>query len=135
MGPAGVEAVDPMSAPKLRGMEQRLAEDMTSVLDFVSRVQDALDAGNWHYLFDKAGQLARAAGNLQNAARYEIDERQLKPSTAARPAAITAAVQSYSQHYRAGRLLYSTPEDPARADRQAATEAAVARVMDGGQQG
>lgn len=124
-----------MSVPKLRGMEQRLAEDMTAVLDYVSRVKQALDAGEWHYLFDKAGQLARAADELKIAAGYEIDERQLRPSTAARPEAITAAVQRDARHYTAGRLLYPAPEDPARAERQAATAAAVARVMDGGQQG
>lgn len=122
-----------MSVPKLRGMEQRLAEDMTSVLDFVSRLQDAIDAGDWHYLFDKAGQLARAADQLKVAAGYEIDERQLKPSQAARPAAIAAAVRSYARHYRAGRLLYPEPDDSARAELQTATAAAVLRALDGGQ--
>ena len=34
-----------MSAGQLRGMETRIAEDMTSVLDFLSRLQGAIDDG------------------------------------------------------------------------------------------
>jgi hypothetical protein len=39
-----------------------------SVLDFVSRCAQALDEGNWHYLWNKAGQLAHAAEQLDQVA-------------------------------------------------------------------
>jgi len=48
-------------AEDLTSMETRLAERYVSVLDFVSRCALAVDEGNWHYLWDKAGQLAHAA--------------------------------------------------------------------------
>jgi hypothetical protein len=38
---------------------------MSSILDFLSRVMQAIDTGSPSYLHDKAGQLARAARRLQ----------------------------------------------------------------------
>ena len=91
---------------QLRGMELRIAEDMVTVLDYVSRVKQGVDGGEWHYVLDKAAELARAAQRLSDAAGYEIEERQTKPRQAARPAVVKAAVTTWARHYSAGRALY-----------------------------
>lgn len=102
---------------QLRGMELRIAEDMVTVLDYISRVKQGVDGGEWHYVLDKAAELARAAQRLSDAAGYEIEERQAKPRQAARPSVVTAAVTTWSRHYSAGRALY--PEDAQSSDRKA----------------
>lgn len=118
-----------MSGQQLRGMELRLAEDMTAILDYVSRVKQGVDGGEWHYVLDKAGELARAAKRLSDAAGYEIDHRREKPREAARPATVVAAVTREARHYSAGRALYPAPAEPARDARMARVTAAVASVI------
>src|SRR6266496_2133881 len=89
--------------------EIRLVKQYVRVLDFVSRCAQAIDAGNWHYLADKAGQLEHAAGRLHDVAREpwrEIDAGQPRP----RPEIVRAEVAHQGRHYRAGRLL--DPEGP-----------------------
>lgn len=118
-----------MSAPKLRGMELRIAEDMTSVLDFLSRLQGAIDDGNWHYAHDKAGQLVRVAQQLEAALGYEVDRKRSEP--AARGKTVTAAIRHYARHYAAGRALYPVPPDPAGEARKAQIAANVAEILGG----
>ena len=75
------------------------------VLDFVSRCALAVDEGNWHYLWDKAGQLAHAAEQLDQVA--EENWTQVRDGgTRPRKDAVAAAVAHYGRHYRAGRLLH-----------------------------
>jgi hypothetical protein len=66
--------------------ELRLVEEYVWVLDFLSRCALGLDRGDWFYLYDKAGELQRAAGQLAEVAHE--------------------AVAYHGRHYRAGRLLH-----------------------------
>lgn len=116
-----------MSAGQLRGMETRIAEDMTSVLDFLSRLQGAIDDGSWNYAHDKAGGLVRAAKQLEAALGYEVDRKRTEP--AARGKWVTAAIRRYARHYRAGRALYPAPPDPAAEDRKAKIASTVAEIL------
>jgi hypothetical protein len=116
-----------VSAGQLRGMETRIAEDMTSVLDFLSRLQGAINDGNWHYAHDKAGQLVGAAKQLEAALGHEVDRKRSDP--AARPKAVAAAIRRYARHYSAGRALYPAPPDPAAEDRKAKIASNVAEIL------
>jgi hypothetical protein len=112
----------------LRGMELRIAEDMTAVLDYVSRVKQGIDGGDWHYVLDKAVGLAKVAQQLADAAGYEIDHRRTKPREAARPDAIVVIITRDARHYAAGRALYPEPAKP---EREAAdTEKRLAEVAE-----
>lgn len=93
-----------MSAPQLQGLELRISEDMVSVLDFLSRVQQGIEGGDWHYVLDKAGELSRAAQRLSDAAGYEIERKRSDPP--ARSAVVIAAVRTWSRRYAAGRALF-----------------------------
>jgi hypothetical protein len=95
----------PIQPGRLTDAEVRLAEQYVSVLDFVSRCAQAIDAGNWHYLRDKARQLEYAAERLTDIAAEtwkEIDAGGPWPRTEA----VRAAVAHYGRHYRAARLLH-----------------------------
>jgi hypothetical protein len=92
-------------AEDLTSTEVRLAERYVRVLDFVSRCALAVDHGDWHYLWDKAGQLADAAGRLAGVADEAWKEVSAgKPPP--RQRAVAAAVAHSGRHYRAGRLLH-----------------------------
>jgi hypothetical protein len=96
---------------KLTDTEIRLAEQYVSVLDFVSRCAQAIDHGDWFYLWDKAGQLEDAASRLTRIASEtcrDIDAGTPRP----RKQAMRAAVAHYGRHYRAARLLH--PLEPGR---------------------
>jgi hypothetical protein len=96
----------PTQPPRLSDAEVRLAEQYVSVLDFVSRCAQAIDGGDWFYLYDKAGQLEGAAGRLAEIAGetwHEITAGKPRPRTEA----IRAAVAWFGRHYRATRLLHS----------------------------
>jgi hypothetical protein len=84
--------------------ELRLVEEYVWVLDFVSRCALGVDRGDWFYLYDKAGELQRAAGQLAELAyeAYQAHTRGRGP----RPEAVRAAVAWHGRHYRAGRLLH-----------------------------
>ena len=103
--------VHPTQPGRLTDAEVRLAEQYMSVLDFVSRCAQAIDAGNWHYLYDKAGQLEDAAGRLAKITGETWQEiRAGKPPP--RTEAVRAAVAWFGRHYRAARLLH--PAEPHR---------------------
>src|SRR6266536_5222962 len=94
----------------LTDAEEYLAEQYVRVLDFVSRCAQAIDAGNWHYLRDKAGQLEYAADRLAQVAGEtwkEIDAGGPRPRTDA----VRAAVAQSGRHYRAVRLLHPIEPD------------------------
>jgi hypothetical protein len=101
----------PTERGKLTNTEVRLAEQYVSVLDFVSRCAQAIDAGDWFYLYDKAGQLEGAAGRLAEIAGetwHEITAGMPRPRTEA----MRTAVAWFGRHYRAARLLH--PAEPRR---------------------
>jgi hypothetical protein len=100
----------PAEAGGLTDAEVRLAEQYVRVLDFVSRCAQAMDAGNWHYLFHKSVQLQDAANGLARVAGQtwqEIDAGGPRPRTEA----MRAAVAGFGRHYRAGRLLHPVEPD------------------------
>lgn len=92
---------------KLTDYERCLVEDYVSTLDFVSRCAQAIEGGNWHYLWDKAHQLERQAQRLRERAEQVWQETQAgrRPRTEA----VNAAVAYYGRHYRAARLLHPQP--------------------------
>ncbi len=104
-------AAHPTQPPRLTTAELRLAEQYVSVLDFVSRCAQAVDGGDWFYLYDKAGQLEDAAGRLAKIAGetwHEIDAGKPRPGAKV----MRAAVAWFGRHYRAARLLH--PMEPRR---------------------
>ena len=58
---------------RLTTTEVRLVEQYVSVLDYVSRCAQAIDRGDWFYLYDKAGTLADEAERLAEIAREAYD--------------------------------------------------------------
>jgi hypothetical protein len=100
-----------MEHGELTDAEERLAETYVRVLDFVSRCAQAVDRGNWHYLYSKAYQLEDAAERFTRIAEHtwrETDAGQPRPRTEA----VRAAVAHYGRHHRAARLLH--PAEPGR---------------------
>ncbi len=96
---------------KLTNTEVRLAEQYVRVLDFVSRCAQAIDHGDWFYLYDKASELQDAASRLARVAGETWDEIKAgKPRL--RPEAMRMAVAQFGRHYRAARLLH--PLEPGR---------------------
>jgi hypothetical protein len=87
--------------------ETRLVEQYVSVLDYVSRCAQAIDHGDWFYLYDKAGSLAVQAERLSEIARegYDAPRRPRLP-------AVRAAVAWFGRHYRTARLLHPLELDP-----------------------
>jgi hypothetical protein len=90
----------------LTSNELRLVEEYVWVLDFLSRCALGLERGDWFYLYDKAGELQRAAGQLAEAAHqaYQASTQGQGP----RPEAVRAAVAWQGRHYRVGQLLHPT---------------------------
>ncbi len=96
---------------KLTSTEVRLAEQYVRVLDFVSRCAQAIDHGDWFYLYDKASELEEVTGRLARVAGEtweEISAGKPRPRTEA----VRAAVAQFGRHYRAARLLH--PIEPGR---------------------
>ena len=87
-------------ADRFTDTEIRLIERYVSVLDFVSRCAQAVDEEHAHYLWDKAGQLERAAANLHE----ELGHTSGKPRI--RKGALVGGVRELGRHYRACRLLH-----------------------------
>jgi hypothetical protein len=86
---------------RLTTTETRLVEQYVSVLDYVSRCAQAIDHGDWFYLYDKAGTLAEQAQRLAEVAREAYDAPR-RP----RKEAVRMAVAWFGRHYRAARLLH-----------------------------
>jgi hypothetical protein len=90
---------------ELTTTEARLVEQYVSVLDYLSRCAQAIDHGDWFYLYDKAGTLAEQAERLSKLAREAYDAPR-RP----RKQAVQTGVAWFGRHYRAARLLH--PLDP-----------------------
>jgi hypothetical protein len=95
-------AIDPTDA------EIHLAEQYVRVLDFVSRCAQAIDTGNWHYLWAKTAQLEDAATDLARIANrtWQVSAGGPRP----RAEVVRAEVAWHGRHYLAGRLLHPTPQ-------------------------
>src|SRR6266487_584027 len=95
--------------PTLTDAEIRLVERYVRVLDFISRCAQAIEGGDWFYLYDKAAQLNDAASGLARVAGQtweQVSAGQPRPH----PEVVRAAVAHHGRHYRAGRLLH--PDQP-----------------------
>jgi hypothetical protein len=104
----------PTQPGRLTDAEVRLAEQYVSVLDFVSRCAQAIDGGDWFYLYDdKAGALADEAARLAAIAREAYDAPR-RP----RAQAVRAAVAWFGRHYRAARLLHPLEPHPQGGERR-----------------
>jgi hypothetical protein len=96
----------------LTSTETRLVEDYLWVLDLVSRCAQGLDGGDWFYLADKAGDLARRAERLADTAGQIAQAiRDETPGPRPRREAVRAAVALHGRDYRAGRLLHPQREE------------------------
>jgi len=93
---------------QLTPTEVRLVEQYVSVLDYLSRCAQAIDAGDWYYLADKASSLAWQAERLAQITG-EIEQAVRQGRRRPRAEAVRAAVAHHG-HYRAARLLH--PLDP-----------------------
>jgi hypothetical protein len=94
---------------ELTAAEVRLAEQYVRVLDFTSRCAQAIEGGNWHYLWAKARQLEDATRGLRQVAEQTWQQASVgepRPRTEV----VRAAVEHWGRHYRALRLLH--PERP-----------------------
>jgi hypothetical protein len=111
-----------------KDITELLAEDITAVLDYLSRVIGATDDGGSHYLHEKAAQLARATQRL-----HEHLSARSQPGTPIEwdrdkrfsPTKLNALVARDARHYAAGRALYPAGGDVRVAERRAALEAAA----------
>ena len=92
-------------AEELTNMEECLASQYVSVLDFVSRCTHAIECGDWYYLNDKAHQLEDATQNLARIAG-EIEKEIRADGPRPRTAVVRGAVAHWGRHYRAARLLH-----------------------------
>lgn len=106
---------------------QLLAEDMTAVLDFLSRLMGATEDGGSAYLHDKSRQLARATERLHEhlSTRPGMEWDQNKRFS---PTKLTTLIARDARHYAAGRALYPRGGDVRAAERRAALEAAANAV-------
>jgi hypothetical protein len=96
----------------LTDTELRLVERYVWVLDLMSRCAQGIDAGDWYYLWDKAGDLERRAGELAEVAG-EVAQAVRDGGRRLRTQPVRAAVAHYGRHYRAGRLLHpAQPRHP-----------------------
>jgi hypothetical protein len=90
--------------------EIRLVERYVRVLDFLSRCAQAIDHGDWFYLYDKTGQLNDAASGLARVAGETWE--QISAGQPPRTEVVRAEVAHHGRHYRAGRLLHPTEPTP-----------------------
>ena len=111
---------------QLHGWETRIAEETTSVLDYLSRVQSALEEGSWRYAWEKSLDLHRVAGRLAKVLEFELEEK--RASKRARPRFVIAAIAQFARHYRAGRALFPRGGDPAAAAVRAALDSTAASI-------
>jgi hypothetical protein len=118
---------------QLRDSETRIAEDMTGVLDFLSRIQQGIEQGNWRYVQDKIPDLVRNAERLSTATEGAREEKHAarKP----RPNFVIAAISEFARHYRAGRALYPTLLDHDAPTRRRLLERAARDIVENPPQG
>ena len=87
--------------PELTTPEERLVERYLWVCDYMGRCALAIKDGNWHYLWDKAGELSGAAKRLEEEA-----QRVHKGESRVRDNAVLAGVRWFGRNDRVARLLH-----------------------------
>jgi hypothetical protein len=96
------------TARQVTPVEGRLAQAYTETMDFVSRCAQAIAAGDWDYLADKAGDLRNRVEQLETTAAAAAAAK--VPS--ARADAVLAEVVSRGGSYRAVKALHATALPP-----------------------
>jgi hypothetical protein len=86
------------------------AERYVRVLDYMSRCALAIDRGDWHYLWDKAVDLAQAADTLASLAQTAATRNARHHPQAPRGPVVRAVVVRQGRLYHAGRLLHPAPQ-------------------------
>lgn len=94
----------------LNDSEERVADAMLEVIDFASRVQNAVPGS--HYQHEKAGQLAAAAARMHHKLGGEDGWEKL-PDPIDRDK-VEALVAERAQHYALGRAMYPGGQAPVR---------------------
>ncbi|MCK2242176.1 MULTISPECIES: hypothetical protein [unclassified Crossiella] len=115
-----------------------LAEDLLGLLDYTSRVFNAADEGNGHYLHDKARALLLAARRVYD--RLSTGDRPDNPTEAREfhetatfdPVRLRALLTDQGRFHRAGRALYPLGGDTSAAAAQHALERAALDLQFGG---
>jgi hypothetical protein len=87
--------------PTLTTPELRLVEQYLWVCDYMGRCAMAIRDGNWHYLWDKAGDLSSAAKKLEQEAGLIH-----KGESKVRENAVLAGVRWFGRIDRVARLLH-----------------------------
>jgi hypothetical protein len=93
---------------QLTDRETQLAEDMTRVLDWLSRVIHGLDTGNLRYAEEKAAALIERVEQLDMHLQAAVNHAGRE--AAVRPDKLRAAITEFARHYAAGRALYPARE-------------------------
>jgi hypothetical protein len=81
--------------------EERLVERYLWVCDYMGRVAQAIDGGNWHYLQDKAAEMERRVTAL-----HEEALRVFRKESTVRPGHVLAGVRWFGRMGRVARLLH-----------------------------
>lgn len=92
--------------PPTNPRETRIGEETVSAIDFMSRLLNAIEAGNWHYAGEKMHQLRRTLETL--------DKQISRKDQPAAGAPVAAYVARESLHYRIGRALYGQQQGGSR---------------------
>jgi len=125
-----------VSRAKRTDITAKLADDLTSVLDFLNRVISAADGLDGPaYMHDKSRELTRAADQLHRRLSDLSDpEPPFRWDANKRfdPARLRVLVSEGARHYVVGRALYPLGGDPAAAERRAALESAATDMRYGG---
>ncbi|TCO57191.1 hypothetical protein [Actinocrispum wychmicini] len=130
-----------MTKREREDITQRLAEDITSILDYLSRMLGAADDGSPNYMHDKAYQLTTSVWRLyrrmSGRSRWSktLEPLRQDPTQVFDPARLRQLVTRQAQHYRAGRALYPAGGDHQAAARRAALESAATALRFGGPKG
>lgn len=130
-----------MTRPKKIDITELLAEDMASVLDFLSRMIGAADGGDSHYLHDKARELGSSVRRLyvhmseQDPSAGPNDPLRFDANKRFDSARLRRFITIYARHYRAGRALYPSDNSAEVAARRSALEAAATDLRFGGPKG
>lgn len=93
---------------KVTDNERVLGEDLVGLVDFFSRVINAVPGS--HYQWDKLAELSEAALRLRRRLSHDAGHDGIvayrAPAPRLRPDAVDAFVAKYAQHYDVGRRLW-----------------------------
>lgn len=97
-----------------KARQERIAEDVTSLIDYTSRVLQGIKGGDWYYVADKIDGLRAALDSLER--HVDRDDREQRGKLdQIRGETVWAHVRQASRHYWIGRAIFDTsPRQEAR---------------------